>query len=86
MLVTDIQATEPLFPYYELIYSFHLKSKGKEFIHMKTHCILDKLPKSFCRCRTWETGEIKVDDRSRHSRNVNYPVILSTHPHSGLSL
>lgn len=52
MLVTDIQATEPLFPYYELIYSFHLKSKGKKHIHMKTSCVLEKLPEGFCPCRT----------------------------------
>lgn len=86
MLVTDIQAIEPLFPYYKLIYSFHLKSKGKKLIHMKTGYTLDKLPMSFCQCRTWEPGEIKVDEPSGHSRSINYPFTLSTHPQPSLSL
>ena len=47
MLVRETQASEPLFPYYELISSFHLKSEGKKCIHMNISCFVDQLPKSF---------------------------------------
>ena len=44
MLVTETQATEPLFPYYELISSLHLKSEGKKRIHVNTSRFMDQLP------------------------------------------
>lgn len=87
MLVTELQATEPLFPYYELIYSFHLKSEWKNSSTRKQVAFWINCLRVFANTEGVMPGERRVaDDNRRLSRNVNSPHTLSTHPHAVLSL